>query len=102
MGVRSFALMCFENEKPLRGQLGDWDWKLLGPFTRLLRNGVFQGTPGEYTYVPIQWNEESLHFLIVGRGSNDRSPFSKIDLQKIQKQAKELGLVNLQIEGESQ
>ena len=67
--IQAVGLLCFENERPLQGLIGKLDWKLNGAFTKLLRSGVITGEKNEMAYVPLKWNDQTFHFLILGGGS---------------------------------
>ncbi len=103
---RGMALLHFENEKPLQGLLGEVDWKLAGVFTRLVREGTLTGKKNEMSYVPVKWNEETFHFLIVGNGQTDpstkRPTLTADQLELVQTKITQLQLADILIEGMSE
>jgi len=64
-------LVCFEDDRPLRGLLGDLDWRFNGHFTSLMKQQLLTGESGEILYAPLRWNDQTLHFLILGGGLPD-------------------------------
>jgi hypothetical protein len=71
--VNGIILLCYENERPFQGMLGQLDWRLNGHFTDLLKKQILTGRIQEMLYSPLRWNEKTYHFLIVGAG-NLKSP----------------------------
>jgi hypothetical protein len=79
--IHGMMLLCFENERPLRGMIGYLDWRFNGHFSELIKNQILTGARGETTYVPLLWNDVTFSFLVMGAGSlpehGKRPPFSK-------------------------
>ena len=46
------------------------DWKLNGPFSKLVQQGIITGKYGEITLAPVLWNGNQLTFYIVGMGEH--------------------------------
>jgi hypothetical protein len=67
--IQGMMLLCFENERPLRGMIGYLDWRFNGHFSKLIQEQVLTGSLGETTYIPLLWNNETYSFLVVGAGS---------------------------------
>ena len=66
--ISGMMSLCFSNERPLKGMLGYLDWRFGGPFTQLLKTQILTGEVGEKLYVPLRWNEDTYHFLLIGAG----------------------------------
>ncbi len=60
--------MCFENDRPLQGWIADLDWRFNGHFSSLMKQQILTGESGEVLYAPLRWNEQTLHFVVVGGG----------------------------------
>ncbi len=60
--------MCFENDRPLQGWIADLDWRFNGHFSSLMKKQILTGASGEILYAPLRWNEQTLHFVVVGGG----------------------------------
>ncbi len=87
--INGLLLLCFENERPLKGTIAALDWRFDGHFTRLLQSQILTGRAGEALYAPLRWNNETFHFIVMGGGSmpsNGKSPAH----QKILNQALDL------------
>ena len=99
--INGMMLLCYENERPLRGMLGDLEWRFGGPFSKLLKEQILSGRRGEMVYFPLLWNRETFHFLIVGAGPldhessrlNDAKELFEAGNQKLKSlQLKEMGI----------
>jgi hypothetical protein len=66
--MSGMILLCYENDRPLKGMLGYLDWRFNGHFSRLVREQVITGKLNETVYVPLAWNSQTYHFLIAGGG----------------------------------
>lgn len=103
--VKAIGLLCFENERPLKGLIGKLDWKYNGVFTRFVREGTISSSKNEVTYLPFKWNEETMHFLVLGGGENP-TPGKRINISDTQRvllndKATALGLSGIILEGDS-
>ena len=92
-------LICFEDDRPLRGLIGDLDWRFNGHFTALMKQQVLTGEEGETLYAPLRWNDQTLHFVILGGGLPDspakRSAAASRLFEKAIHKMEELGLSSL-------
>ena len=99
--IQGLCLLCFENERPPGGALGYFDWLFAGHFTKLLKTQVLTGTEGHVLYSPVRWNDETLHFLIVGGGyladSGKRPEFKSALLENAISQVEALKLSKMGI-----
>jgi hypothetical protein len=68
----ALVLTLHENERPLRGLSGRMDWIFHGEISRFLKHGVIQGTPGEYSLLPIRKNEQTYFLLLMGLGKSSK------------------------------
>ena len=66
--ITGLMLLCFENERPLKGMIAHLDWRFDGHFTRLLHDQILTGSLGEALYAPLKWNDETYHFIVMGGG----------------------------------
>lgn len=64
------AICCFiaEDERPLPGAAGFVDWRLCGALSRILKDGFFQGVPGEKLLVPTWGQVPAPKLFAVGLG----------------------------------
>ena len=99
--LSGMILLCFENERPLKGMLGYLDWRFNGHFSRLLKEQTITGKKGETVFVPLLWNDQTYQFLIVGAGPlqdhGHRPGFSKPLLDSALKKMDDLKLTELGI-----
>ncbi len=65
---RLVVCSIFEDERPLKGQAGQLDWKLCGFLSRFLIRGKISGNLSEFVYVPMGGNGSLKHLLLVGLG----------------------------------
>ena len=66
--LSGMILLCFENERPLKGMMGYLDWRFNGHFSKLLKDQVITGKKNESVYVPLLWNDQTYQFLVIGAG----------------------------------
>jgi hypothetical protein len=75
------VLYCFEDERPMKGIIGELDWRFNGHFSTWIKDQRITGKFGEAVYAPLKWNEKTFHFLVIGAGQVQpdglRPPFSK-------------------------
>ncbi len=71
-------LICFQDDRPFKGLMGDLDWRFNGHFTALMKEELLTGEKGEVLYAPLRWNDQTLHFVVLGGGLPD-SPNQRID-----------------------
>ena len=93
--VNGVILLCYENERPFQGLLGQLDWRFNGYFTDLLKKQILTGRPGEMLYSPLLWNQKTYHFLVLGAGNlknPGRPAFSAELFRKAKNKVKELNL----------
>ena len=67
--IEGMVLACYENERPLQGLAGLFDWRFLGTISRCIRAGVITGRAGECAYVPVTRDGRVFHLLLAGAGS---------------------------------
>lgn len=86
--LNGIVMYCFEDERPMKGLIGELDWRFQGHFTRWIQNQQITGKFGEAIYAPLKWNEKTFHFLVIGAGQVQptglRPPLSKT-LQEVAK-----------------
>jgi hypothetical protein len=94
--IQGMVLYCFEDERPMRGWIGELDWRFQGHFSRWNHAQHLTGKFGEAVYAPLKWNEKTFHFLVIGagqvQGDGLRPPCSKALQDVAKKRWKELGL----------
>jgi hypothetical protein len=99
--LSGMILLCFENERPLKGMIGYLDWCFNGHFSKLLKDQIISGKKNESVYVPLLWNEQTYTFLIVGAGplqdQGHRPEFSKPLLNEAVKKMNDLKLSQMGI-----
>jgi hypothetical protein len=99
--LSGMILLCFENERPLKGMLGYLDWRFNGYFSKLLKEQIITGKKNETVYVPLLWNDQTFPFLIVGAGPlqdhGHRPGFSKPLLESALQKMNELQLTQMGI-----
>jgi hypothetical protein len=98
--VKGMILLCYENERPFHGMLGQLDWRLNGHFTDLLKKQILTGHENEMLYAPLLWNDKTFQFLIVGAGSlknHTRPAFASALFKKAQAKVQELALTQIGI-----
>ena len=99
--ISGALLICFENDRPLRGTMGFLDWRLNGHFSRLVQEQVLTGAQGEAIYAPLQWNGKTLHFVILGGGylrhESERPKISRSLFESGIQKMEELGLTEIGI-----
>jgi hypothetical protein len=99
--MSGMILLCFENERPMKGMLGYLDWRFNGHFSKLLKDQIITGQKNETVYVPFSWNDQTYQFLIVGAGPlpdhGNRPSFSKLLLDSALKKVDELKLTDMGI-----
>lgn len=92
------GLVCYENERPLRGPIAELDWLHRGWFTRWIRAGVLSGKKNEVCYLPYVAGENVFHFIVVGGGMNpnpeQHPPLTPEQQKLIQKTFDRLGMTN--------
>jgi len=71
--VDAFVVACFEDERPLLGAIGEFDWWLIQRFSNAIRSGVFSGSRFERVYMPMKLGRRQLHFLVLGQGTKDNA-----------------------------
>lgn len=84
------AICCFvaEDERPLPGAAGFVDWRLSGALSRILKNGFFQGAPGEKLLVPTAGQVPTPKLFAVGLGRT--SAITALGLEHALSQAAEM------------
>lgn len=99
--LNGMILLCFENERPLKGMIGYLDWRFNGHFSKLLRQQIITGKKNESVYVPLLWNNQTYSFLILGAGPlqdhGHRPKFSKPLLQSAVQKMSDLKLEQMGI-----
>lgn len=92
--ILSLILVCFDDERPIRGMIAELDWCFDGHFTKLIQSQVLTGKKDEFLYAPLKWNKDTFHFLILGMGSKNESSskkaFPKAAFERALKKAEEL------------
>lgn len=71
--VDGIALPMFADERPLLGVIGELDWWFNQAFTKAIRAGIFSGAEGEKIYMPVKYQDKTLHFFILGQGMKNDS-----------------------------
>ena len=92
--INGMVLLCYEFERPLQGVMGELDWCLNGVFSKLLKTQIITGKKGESVYVPVSWNGNTFHFLVIGAGSD---PQQKQSFKVVENKLNELKLSGLGI-----
>jgi len=95
--IQGIVLPCYENERPLQGLAGLVDWQLIGLFSRMIQAGFITGKPGECVYIPITHLSKSLHFILLGAGTNTKignrsQPLPKESMAALKKNLRNLNL----------
>ncbi len=67
-GYEALCLVVTEDERPLSGAAGLLDWRLCGALSRLLRQGFFNGAPGERLLTPTDGRVPPGKLFAVGVG----------------------------------
>ena len=71
LAVDALALFVAADERPLRGVNSALDWRLCGRLSRVLREGVFGGRPGERALLPTGGRVRANKLFLFGAGPTD-------------------------------
>ncbi|UCE85069.1 MAG: hypothetical protein JSU66_12020 [Deltaproteobacteria bacterium] len=69
----------FAGDRPLRGDAGRADWRLLGLLSALLREGRLHGEPGEVMLVPTLGRLRAPRLLLLGLGARADLGYPQIE-----------------------
>ena len=66
--IKGIVLAFYENERPLQGLAGQFDWRFQGVVSKYIKAGAISGKEGECVYVPAEKNGKTYHLILAGAG----------------------------------
>lgn len=66
--VQGVITPFYENERPMLGLAGTFDWRFEGAGSQALRAGAIIGRAGECVYLPVERAGRLYHWILIGGG----------------------------------
>jgi leucyl aminopeptidase len=68
--IEGAVLFTYENERPLQGVAGEFDWIFSGGISWWLKRNTVTGQAGEVVLIPMEKNNHRYPLLLVGMGAS--------------------------------